>query len=68
MTHWENLSTQVEEDGQRAQFDEGLLEGYALPAYPLPAIASKPLYMLTVRERGVVYGRLVRMDEMMGER
>lgn len=68
MANWDNLSTQIEQERLRDAFDEGLVEGYETPLNPLPAVAYKRLMDLTARERGYVYGWLVKMDEQLGGR
>lgn len=60
MAKWDNLHTRQEQARLHAAFDQGTLEGVedgmVSNAYPLPACWYKPVYLLTARERGFVFG------------
>lgn len=57
---FDNLSTREEQERQHAAFDhhvlEGVDDGLVARGYPLPACWYKPVYLLTPRERGLVFG------------
>lgn len=60
MANFDNLSTRQEQERQHEAFDADVLVGVddaqAYRGYPLPACWYKPVYMLTPRERGLIFG------------
>ncbi len=68
MSNWDNLSTQVEQERLRDEFDAGMVAGYETSLNPLPEVAYKSLRNLTARERGYALGWLIKMDEELGRK
>ena len=65
MANWDNQATRQEQEQQRANFEADILVGVddadAYRGYPLPACWHKPVYLLTARERGLVFGYWLRV-------
>jgi hypothetical protein len=65
MANWDNQSTKIIQDEQRAAYDEGLVEGYEANPNVLPAFwFRKPLINLTNRERAYMVGREIKLQEL----
>lgn len=60
MSHFDNQSTRQEQERQHLAFDhatlDGVDDGLCSRGYPLPACWYKPVYLLTARERGLIFG------------
>lgn len=60
MANWDNQNTKEEQERQHAAFDHHVLvgvdDGLCSRGYPLPGCWYKPVYMLTARERGLIFG------------
>lgn len=60
----DNASVEAEKQRQRAQYEQGLQDGYDSLTKPLPGwYMSKPLVMLTAYERGWFVGRELAKEE-----
>ena len=65
MAHFDNLATRQEQERQHEAFDMDVLAGVedadSYRGYPLPACFYKPVYLLTPKERGFVFGYWLRV-------
>lgn len=66
MMPFDNAHVREEIARLKREFDEGVSDGYDANANAMPDFYSKPYKMLTARERGYIFGRMLKEWEAEG--